>query len=506
MPDVFQTLERIASSHTLWLRCAIAAVAISFAAPSWGATISNVDTGLAGPEKYVLRVAGQPYFPIEIQVRLDKLRYWSAYQWTWAECDTLMGQVVADGFNTVTIPVHWYEVEPSKDSFDWTILDNYLSMVNKYNLKMEIIWEGTNSDGHVEWLGDQTTPVHLRTPDYVLFSPSYGSNATTSDYTIDTKFSHYTLSMVDPNLQARETYVLGQVMAHIASWDSANGSHHPLIGVQLNNEVNGGDFNSDSDVVSYLSGIGSAVKNSAYVVWTRTNIVDSTSEVTSRINFNESLRSGAGTNLDFIGRDDYSNSVTNIEAAMPQIGKNFPAIMENGGQNNFAPRVAALAGGTALNTYDMCGPDSGEGLYVQTTQGSCSPFSANTVNGIILDNKMLASDTADLALYAQGKSLYVHNWQRNSTATASGGSLGISYTPAITNDVGISIKRSSTHIVLMSTEGGTFELPSAIVISSASVGHFDASNTWVSQGNVSFSGNRITPGSFKTVLVTYTEN
>ena len=49
--------------------------------------------------------------------------------------------------------------------------------------------------------------------------------------------SDYTLDLADNHLNARETYILGRVMAHIASWDAANGSKQTVIGIQLDNEV-----------------------------------------------------------------------------------------------------------------------------------------------------------------------------------------------------------------------------------------------------------------------------
>jgi len=497
-------------SVNFWLFVAISTVLVLGAMPAH-AQASYVDYSLNGSQKYVLRVApagtpagigtGQPFLLNAIQVRLDKVRYWSTYLWSWADCQALVNLAAADGFNTVSIPVNWYEVETSENTFDWTILDNYMSYAKAANVKMEIIWTGTNSDGHVEWLGDAVNPAHLRTPDYVLYSPSYGSTATTSNYTIDRKYNAYTLTDTDTNLQAREAYVVGQMMNHIASWDSSNSYSHTVVGIQIENEMNGGDYNSAADVVGYINDVAAAVKSSRYSVWTRANAQDNLSLVTSLVDYNESL--GSSSHLDFIGRDDYSNSVTNIQAAMPVIGKNFPEIMENGGENPFEVRLAALAGNTALGTYDMCGPDAGEGLYVQTANnsGTCKAYSS--IDGdVIADLQMLDQDIVDLAINKQGSGLFVHNWNNSGSAT-SGGTLDATYTPTSANDVGISIRRSSTQIVLMNTKGGTFTFPSSITITSAQKGYFNSSNVWVDQGSVSFTSHSITPAAFTTVLLTY---
>ena len=161
--------------------------------------VSWVDTSLEGAQKYVLRVGGTPYYMINIQIRLDLLRY--SEKWSDAACEALVAQAAADGFNTVSIPVHWYEVEPEKDNFDWKILDEYLTLVNKYGLKMEILWFGANSGGHVQWLSrSKEMPNHLRTPDYVLYSPAPDSKETTSDYRIRRDMSDYSMDMTDERL------------------------------------------------------------------------------------------------------------------------------------------------------------------------------------------------------------------------------------------------------------------------------------------------------------------
>ena len=113
--------------------------------------ISYVDLSLSGSQKYVLRVDGRPFYMTNIQVRLDKLRYY--WNWNANARNAIIAQAASDGFNTVSIPIHWYEIEPTKDNFNWTILDEYLNLIARYNLKMELLWFGANSGGHVQWLG-----------------------------------------------------------------------------------------------------------------------------------------------------------------------------------------------------------------------------------------------------------------------------------------------------------------------------------------------------------------
>ena len=445
--------------------------------------VSWVDTSLEGAQKYVLRVDGTPYYMINIQIRLDLLRY--SEKWSDAACEALVAQAAADGFNTVSIPVHWYEVEPEKDNFDWKILDEYLTLVNKYGLKMEMLWFGANSGGHVQWLSrSKEMPNHLRTPDYVLYSPAPDSKETTSDYRIRRDMSDYSMDMTDDRLCARETYVLGVVMKHISEWDKANGNKHPIIGVQINNEAIGqkGLF-ANSEVISYLSKVASAVKQSDYVVWTRANCVYW--NVMARVYGNEERRiSKEGTNLDFMGIDTYrhhfssdTSFVASMRYNMPYVGKNFRMIMETNTNVPYAAQMhlAALSGNSAFDFYSI------ESLYGR--DGDMVKPLVAYLEDIRLVNKILSSDRVDLAINAHGYGLFVHNWEGgNSTPSVS--NAGIVFEPNYPTSQGISILRSNTELVLMSSKGGRFTLPDGIDVLSASKGYFDDNNCWVNEGEV----------------------
>lgn len=468
-----------------------------------GQVISCVDLSLNGAQKYVLKVDGKPFYMTNIQIRLDKLRYY--WDWDAAARDAVVAQAAADGFNTVSIPIQWYEVEPQKDKFDWTILDEYLDLAQKHGLKMELLWFGQNSGGHVQWLGPPfKNPVHLRTPDYVLYSATPGSNSTTSDYTIRRDMSDYTLDLADTRLRERETYVLSQVMAHIASWDAAHGSRHTVIGVQLDNEVRGmQEMFPASLAISYMSAVGSAVKHSTYVVWTRMNCVYS--DTVSRIDANETLRSNPVTNIDFVGIDIYADRsatdaayATKVATSLPYKGGNYRMVMECGAEVDSAATVpmAALFENTAVDYYDMISPD-GHGLYDRSGTTGFIPHGAY-VTDVRLVNKILNSDMADIAKNAQGHGLFVHNWMGDST-TATTGVDGIVFTPSSSASQAISIERSDTDIVLMNTHGGTFTYPTSLGISSASKGYFDSHNQWVDEGRISFTEKSISPPAGTTI-------
>ncbi|HEU5080593.1 MAG TPA: DUF4978 domain-containing protein [Opitutaceae bacterium] len=466
--------------------------------------VSSVDTDLRDSQKYVLRVDGKPFYLTSIQVRLDKLRYY--WNWDQTKREAIIARAAADGFNTISIPIHWYEVEPTKENFDWTILDEYLASAQKHGLKVELLWFGQNSDGHVQWLGNPSkNPVHLRTPDYVLHSPSPQSTATTSEYAIRRDMSAYTLDLADDRLRERETHVLGKVMAHVAEWDGSHGASHTVIGVQICNEVrgeNGLPF-PVSLIISYLSDLAGAVKTSPYVVWTRVNCISL--EALSRIEENETLRRTTGTNLDFIGTDLYGVNAATIRAELPYRGKNYRMIMESGADVSNAAQfqLAALSGNNAFSYYDLCGPD-GHGLYVDDGENGFKP-NGSYIEDVRTVNKLLDSDIVDIAVNAHGYGLFVHNWSGASVAPTEGIE-GIRFTPGYPTSQAISIRRSGAEIVLMNTRGGTFSLPAEMSVQAASRGHFDRENAWVEEAQVPIRGHSIFAERGTTIRLLRAEN
>lgn len=474
--------------------------------PSHGSatTISWVDTSLKGSEKYVLRVDGKPFYMTSIQIRLDKLRYWWGFDA--AAREAMFTQAGRDGFNTVALPIHWYEVEPAKGKFDWAILDEYLDLARKNHLKVELLWFGQNSGGRVQWLGAPENPIHLRTPDYVLNSPGNRSALTTSDYSIRRDLSNYTLDLADERLKNREMYVLAHVMNHVADWDASAGSPHTVIGVQLNNEVRSpvdSDkvFNTESAfpaplIVSYMSSIGQAVKNSRYVVWTRLNCVPV--DANSRIDANEFQRVRHGTGIDFVATDLYGYDAGTIRTILPHSRNNYRMIAEAGGDVPEAPlfQLAALSGDTAYIYYELLGPDN-HGIYDRDGLMGFKQRGAY-VDNVRSINKLLNSDMRDVALKSQGHSLYVHNWT-GSLKEESIGVLGISFVPGARNSQAISIARGDREVVLMNTLGGTFSLPPALHVADATTGYFDANDKWVAKGPVQYGQAGISPAPGTTV-------
>jgi hypothetical protein len=467
--------------------------------PAVQQTVSWVDISLNGSEKFVLRVDGTPFYMTNIQVRLDKLYGYEG--WPDAALEAVVKRAADDGFNTVSIPVHWKEVEPEKDCFDWTILDKFMGWCKKYNLKMELLWFSWSSGGRVQYLmntGGIQTP---RTPDYVC------SLNGTSEFNMLRKEWEYSLDWRDMNLCNREKYVLGQIMEHVAVWEANNGQPHTVIGVQLGNEAraHGNNTATASEIINYYHIVGAAVKESKHVVWTRLNCVSY--ETSGRISANEAKRNSGGTNIDFVGIDIYGTSASSIKGNMsgylPHTGKNYSMIMEIDAKDSSSPlyQMSAIAGNKAFDYYNM-GFVDGNGLY---SNSGTTLVERDHITEVRQRNKILNLANRDIALKAHGNSLFVYNYAGNSTA-AETGIENIRFTPNAARTQAIAIRRSPSEIVLLSTLTGTFTLPASLKVVSASKGYFDKNNAWVKEGDITLNGTSITMPATAAVLLKLTDD
>lgn len=448
-------------------------------------TISTVDLSLDGSEKFVLRVDGKPFYMTNIQVRLDKLY---GYQgWDDSALESVLEKAADDGFNTVSIPVHWVEIEPKKDFFDWQILDKFMTWCMKYNIRMELLWFSWSSGGRVQYLWNWNGRTQLRTPDYVCSLDGH------SDYNMLHSSMEYSLDWRDTRLRDREAYVVGQMMEHIAVWEANNGQPHTVIGIQLGNEARGHYENSasSSEIIEYYNVVGDAVKASKHRVWTRLNCV--CNETAGRTAANEKRRRNGGTSIDFVGVDIYGTSASavkgNLSGYLDATGQNYRMIMECGAKDSNSPiyQMAALAGDKAFDYYNYCVVD-GNALY---SNDGTTLVERSHVGEVRQRNKILNLANQDIALRSHGKGLYVYNYAGNSVSPETG-LAGISFTPYENRTQAIAVRHTDDSILLLPTSSGQFSIPASLGIVRVAEGYMDGENQWVETGTATMHGNTIT--------------
>ncbi|MFF7867785.1 DUF4978 domain-containing protein [Streptomyces qaidamensis] len=476
-----------------------------------GTVVSYVDTSRSTYDKIALMVDGKPFFHSGVQFRYEKHKY--TFGWTDTQLKPVLGMIRDDGFNVVNIPIWWSKVETSKDVFDWTDIDRYLAWCGEYGLKLELLWFGHESTG---------SSLAVRMPAYVMNDYQC---VVRSDGTKLTLNGNPLLDKTDPNLLAREKFVLGRLMAHLASADTA----HTVVGIQVLNEPNvakqqGGSsidrsystystnrWNSGGytdaskfrkDVLlDYLTQLGQVIKQSDYPVYTRTNIAGSGDTVP--VAENEVLRAQGTSTIDFFGKDPYTTGLDTLynygrDAVWAQ-GKNFPMIMENFGGTPAADveKFNGIAGNTAFNLYAALDPDSSTGSsnyglydFNSTTKVVTRKAVSDKVARL---NRVLNKIQRDLAsktpVERGGTNLQTFNRGATASTTTTKAVGGVDITFTTSNGAqAFGVRRGAAEFAFTTTTQATFTLPGTIgVVRSVETGRYDANDNWVKSGTKAYS-------------------
>jgi hypothetical protein len=292
-----------------------------------------------------------------------------------------------------------------KGNYDFTYLDKIINAARRANIKLEILWFGTDTT---------STSTEHRMPYYVLHD--YAKCLKEKGNPDSVVFSkgdplspsgqyNFLMDKNDVDLQKQEGTVVKALFNHIGNNNKVNGRTNTVIGAQVANEpmvarLNGNGFGkaypqsepslkaraaqsdlSDADFRSwtmwrYTNNLAASVKNSKYSVLTRVNnALPSDADLTG---WNEKMRAASMTNLDAVGADPYHlgfaalydyghNPVPGVNndktvATGYARGDNLPMVMEDGvgtNEKNYsfddtAPRfITSFAGGATHNYYDF---------------------------------------------------------------------------------------------------------------------------------------------------------
>lgn len=225
------------------------------------------------------RLVDANHNPILIQstlLRTDLLK--NADFLTASEMEDYFAIAKETAMNTVDITIMWSEIETEYNVYDFSELDYYLSYAKKYELKLNIEWYGSFTDG-------ETHTVNL--PKYVV------EDQKTYPLIIDMfDFANYgrceIINWKNSTLIKREQLALYSMMNHIYDWNTENNSYNPVMMIQIGQgidrfqrwridayKVPGSDgqiMGSDEAwnmVNNYINQMGKAVKYSMYKALTR---------------------------------------------------------------------------------------------------------------------------------------------------------------------------------------------------------------------------------------------
>lgn len=331
-----------------------------------------------------IRVDGSDFVYLGAQLRIDG--FMNCEGRSMASMEPLFKEAAELGVTCVEVPIEWAKLEVAQDKWDYTYLFNVLQYANKYNLKMELLWYGTNMCGD----------THSYTvPDYILRD---GKTYPKFDALRTGEFWNYYgimwyLDFDNENLIARESNALTKMMEYIYDYDSTHGAKKPVIGVQVLNEpdifirhrvekynilsrTTGERIGYEEGVTKIcnsLNALGKAVKACKYKVYTRMNFAASNGKdsfgqnniytgntVNDPSDFVKRVYALEG--IDIVGDDTYTSSVRNVKGVISQFATKLPGnvshIAENDGKYSNTPSLmlAAFSQHGGYLIYDLMTP------------------------------------------------------------------------------------------------------------------------------------------------------
>lgn len=317
--------------------------------------------------KTYVSVDGKPFPFLGAQIRLDALL--NCDKMTINEVENYFKKAQELGLNCVQIPISWNMVEPKENKYDYSIVNSILQFVNKYNLKMELLWFSTNM------VGDSFSYL---IPQYVL--QEYNKRLSRNDEGNFWNYYGYQYTMIldDEWILERETKAITALFNHIRYWDSQNGDKHPVISAQIHNEPDalmrwridqkdlkyrdGTPLSKEKAwtmITNALNTVGKAVKNSSYRVVTRVNLIygDGINPFPEATNARpKDVFDLQG--IDFIGVDAYKDNVKHLKnevMAYASIAGNYALVAENKGSYANSPSLilTSFALGGGYDIYDL---------------------------------------------------------------------------------------------------------------------------------------------------------
>ena len=192
------------------------------------------------------------------------------------------------GMNTMEIVVMWSQIETAYDVYDYSDLECYLNYAKKYNLKLNIEWYGSFTDGECR---------SANVPDYIFEDEDkYSMIMDLFD------FAHYgrvrIMDWNDDDLLERETKAIYNMMNYVYEWNHANDLYDPIVTVQIGQGVDrfqrwrvsqykvldkDGNLYNANDAWAmahkYLNTVAKGVKYSKYKALTRAEFCEQNSVV-----------------------------------------------------------------------------------------------------------------------------------------------------------------------------------------------------------------------------------
>jgi hypothetical protein len=301
--------------------------------------IGGVSRAQTKTKTIVSRVVKNALGKSYIEVDGRPFLYNSVQSWYPPEKDyTLYVQKAAEAnYKCFTFWLYWQHLEPIEGKRDWTELDKVIDLANKYDVRLDIVWGGTNFCDHLDprfapdWVLNNHDQYHLKDPNGNCILVGGGDMGK--------------CCVIDPTnstILQKEKKIISDMLQHLKRYDK----NHRVIAIQIENEINIHKFmGGKSKVLAYINALGQVVKQSDYEIVTRANIY--AFQMDSDLNALEYI--------DGHGPDPYKKSVSLIRNIInSDVNTKLKYIAENAAwRNSTSLIVAALANGGFYNIYRL---------------------------------------------------------------------------------------------------------------------------------------------------------
>ena len=241
------------------------------------------------------------------------------------------------GYKCFTFWLYWNHLESEEGIYNWSKLDKLVDLANQYDVRLDIVWAGTNFCDHLD---------PRFTPEWILNRHGYHVRDSNGTCFVARGFDMGDCCAIDPTneqILAKEKRVLALMLKHLRLYDR----NHRVIAIQIENEPNINGYNGGkNNVLAYINALGRAVKESNYIIVTRVNLAYKSMDTAI----------DALQHIDGHGLDTYDESVAltrNIILNDPNNTK-LKYIAENSAWCNTTSHiVAALANGGFYNIYRL---------------------------------------------------------------------------------------------------------------------------------------------------------
>ncbi len=291
--------------------------------------------------KMVPYYLGNPYLFYPVHMRYDHIKDYIDNELADSVLEQAIKKVKESGFEAVMLYVQWQNIYDGKE-YDLTWFTKQFELAVKYDLKVHIVWTGSNNCGFGGYMPWQT--------DYEKY-PSLMENGKPKLSTVD---NSRTPDFSAPIFLEEES----EGIRRICDWLNKNDKDRRTVAIQLEDEPCGwgggyGYWMSQFKVyVAYLNGLAKAVKEGNYSMIAYVNIASSTRETTvDGYDYDGTVRYIMEQEyIDFVGVSYYGDSTTPGVVEFEKDG-NFPVFV------GFSAATASLPGQTVYslsNGYGMC--------------------------------------------------------------------------------------------------------------------------------------------------------